>query len=67
MLPRVFAPAKALKTEVPRIAEEISQLHEEVVGYVPQPKDSDVPTPALRTAGTNGVFGAGLYRFGRRE
>ena len=56
MLPRVCAPAQALEVEVPRVAEEVPQLHEEAVGYVPQPKDSDVLTPALRAAGTHGVF-----------
>ena len=60
MLPRVCAPAQALEIEVPRVAEEVPQLHEEAVGYVPQPKDSDVLTPALRAAGTHGVFDAEL-------
>ena len=62
MLSRVCAPAEAPEVEVLRVAEEVPQLHEEAVGYVSQPKDSDVPTPALRAAGTQGVFGAGVYR-----
>ena len=51
---------------MPRVAEEVPQLDEEAVGYVPDAKDSDVLTPTLRTAGTHGVFGAGLCRIGRR-
>jgi hypothetical protein len=62
MLPRVYAPAQSLEVEVPRVAEEVPQLYEEAVGYVAQPKDSDVLTPALRAAGTHGVFGAGVCR-----
>jgi hypothetical protein len=67
VLPRVCAPAQALEVEVLRIAEKVPQLHEEAVGYVPQPKDSDVPTPALRAAGTHGVFGVGLCQLEPRE
>jgi len=67
MLPRVDAPAQPLEVEVPGVAEEVPQLHEKAIGYVPQPKDSDVLTPALRAAGPDGVFGAGLYRFEPRE
>jgi len=63
MLPRVCAPAQAQEVEVFRVAEEVAQLHEEAIGHVPKPKDSDVLTPALRAAGTHGVFGAGLCRF----
>jgi len=63
MLPRVCAPAQAPEVEVLRVAEEVLQLHEETVGHVPQPKGSDVLTPALRAAGTHGVCGAGLCRF----
>jgi hypothetical protein len=63
MLTRVCAPAQAQEVEVLRVPEEVPQLHEEAVGHVPQPKDSDVLTPALRAAGTHGVFGAGLCRF----
>jgi hypothetical protein len=63
MLPRVCAPAQAPKVEVLRVAEEVSQLHKEAVGHVPQPKCSDVLAPALRAAGTHGVFGVGLRRF----
>ena len=63
MLPRVCAPAQAPEVEVLCVAEEVPQLHEEAVGHVPQPKGSDVLTPALRAAGTYGVFGAGLCRF----
>jgi len=63
MLIRVCAPAQAQEVEVLRVAEDVPQLHEEAVGHVPQPKDSDVLTPALRAAGTHGVFGAGLCRF----
>ena len=67
MLPRVCAPAQPPEVEVPRVAEEVPQLREEAIGYVPQPKDSDVLTPALRAAGTHGVFGIGLCRFEPRE
>jgi hypothetical protein len=67
MLPRVCAPAQALEIEVPCVAEEVPQLQEEAVGYVPQPKDSDMFTPALRAAGTHGVFDAELCRFEPRE
>ena len=67
MLSRVCAPAQAQEVEVPRVAEEVPQLHEEAVRHVPQPKNSDVLTPALRAAGTHGVFGAGLCREPRRE
>ena len=63
MLPRVCAPAQAQEIEVLRVAEEVPQLHEEAIGYVPQPKDSDVLTPALRAASTHGVFGGRLCRF----
>src|SRR5262245_16570178 len=63
MLPRVCAPAQAQEVEVLRVEEEVPQLHEEAVGHVPQPKDSDVLTAALRAAGTHGVCGAGLCRF----
>ena len=66
MLPRVCAPAQAPKVEVLPIAEEVSQLHEEAVRQVPQPKDSDVLTPAQRAAGTHGIFGAGLCHFAPR-
>jgi hypothetical protein len=62
MLPRVYTPAQSPEVEVTRVAEEVPQLHEEAVGYVSQPKDSDVPTPALRAAGTQGIFGAGVCR-----
>jgi hypothetical protein len=67
MLSRVRAPAHAQEVEVPRVAEEVPQLHEEAVGHVPQPKRSDVLTPALRAAGTHGVFGVGLCRFEPRQ
>ena len=67
MLSRVCAPAQALEVEVPRVAKEVPQLHEEAVGHVPQPKDSDVLTTALRAAGTHGVFGGGLCRLEPRE
>jgi hypothetical protein len=63
MLTRVCAPAQAQEVEVVRVTEEVTQLHEEAVGHVPQPKDSDVLTAALRAAGTYGVFDAGLCRF----
>src|SRR5262249_28744266 len=63
MLPRVCAPAQALEVEVPRVAEEVPQLHEKAVGYMSQPKDSDVLTPALWAAGTYRVFGVGVCRF----
>ena len=67
MLPRVYTPAQSLEVEVSRVAEEVPQLHEEAVGYVSEPKGSDVLTPALRAAGTHGVFGAGLCRFAPRR
>ena len=67
MSPRVCAPAQVLEVEVFRVAEEVPQLHEEAVGYVPQSKDGDVLTPALRTAGTHDVFGTGLCRFEAHE
>lgn len=67
MLPRVRAPAQTLEVEVPRIAEEVPQLHEEAVRYVPQPKDSDVLTSALRATGSHGVCSAGLCRLDPRE
>ena len=51
MLPRVCTPAQAPEVEVLRVAVEVPQLHEEAVGHVPQPKGSDVLTPALRAAG----------------
>src|ERR1043166_5201110 len=67
MLPRVRAPAQAQEVEVPRVAEEVPQLREQAVRHVPQPKNSDVLTPALRAPGTHGVFGAGLCRFKPRR
>jgi hypothetical protein len=67
MSPRVWAPAQAVEVEVLRVAKEMSQLHEKAVGYVPQPKDSDVLTPALRATGTHGVFDARLCRLESRE
>ena len=67
MLPRVRAPAEAQEVEVPRVAEEVPQLREQAVRHVPQPKNSDVLTPALRAPGTHGVFGAGLCRFKPRR
>jgi len=66
MLSRVCAPTQAPEVKVPRVTEEISQMREDAVGYVPQPKDSDVLAPALWAAGAHGVFGTGPYRFGRR-
>ena len=63
MLPRVCAPAQAPEVEVLRIPEEVSELHEEAVGHVPQPKGSDVFASALRTGGKYSVFVAGFYRF----
>ena len=57
---RVCAPAQAVEVEVPRVAKEVPQLYEEAVGHMPQPKDRDVLSTALRAAGTHGVFGAGL-------
>lgn len=67
MLSRVCAPAQAPEVEVLCVAEEVPQLHEEAVGHMPQPKDRDVLTTALRAAGTHGVFGGGLSRLERRE
>jgi len=67
MLPGVCAAPQTLEVEVPRVAEEVPQMSEEAIGYMPQPKDRDVLTPALRAAGTHGVFGGGLCRFEQRE
>jgi len=67
MLSGVCAPAEAPEVKVPPVAEEVSQMRENTVGYVPQPEDSDVLTPALRAAGAHGVFGTGPYRFRRRR
>ena len=66
MSSRVCAPAQALEVEMLRVAKEMPQLHEKAVGYVPQPKDSDVPAPTLRAAGSHGVFGVSLCWFGPR-
>jgi len=66
MLSGVCAPAQAPEVEVPRVTEEVSQMREDAVGYVPQPKDSDVLAPALWAAGAYAVFGTGPCRFGRR-
>ena len=62
MLPRVGTPAQTRKVEVPRIAEEVPELHEEAVRHMTQTKDRDVLAPALGAAGTHGVFGIGLCR-----
>lgn len=62
VLPRVGAPAQVRKVEVPRIAEEVPQLHEEAIRHMTQTKDSDVLPPALRAAGTHSVLGVGLRR-----
>jgi hypothetical protein len=56
-----------VKVEVPRVSEEVPQLHEEAVGYVPQAKDRDVLTPALWAAGAHGVLDGGVFRFGPCE
>jgi hypothetical protein len=56
-----------MEVEVPRVAEAVPQLHEEAVGHMPQPKDSDVLTTALRAAAVNGVFGSGLCQFALAE
>ena len=66
MLSRVFAPAQTLEVEVPRVTEEVPQLHEKAVGYVAQPKDGDVLTSTLWAAGMHGVFN-GVCRFETRE
>ena len=60
MLPRVCTPVQTLEVEVSRVTEEVPELHKKTVGYVAQSKDRDVLTPALWTAGTHGVFGAGV-------
>ena len=65
VLSRVSAPAQALEIEMPCVAEQLPQLHEDAVGYVPQSKDSDVLTPALGTAGADGVLDGGVFRFER--
>jgi hypothetical protein len=67
MLPRVCAPAQPLEVEVLRVAKEVPQLDEAAIGYMAQPKDRDVFTPALRAAGSHGVFGIELCQFEPRE
>jgi hypothetical protein len=67
MLPRVCTPVQTLEVEVPRVAEEVSQLHKKTVGYVAQPKDSDVPTPALWAAGTHSVLSTGVVSSSARD
>jgi len=67
VLSRVSAPAQALEIEMPCVAEQLPQLHEDAVGYVPQSKDSDVLTPALRVASTHAVFGTRIFRVEPRE
>jgi hypothetical protein len=59
MLARVDAPAQSLEVEMFRVSEKVPKSHEEAVGYVSQPKDSDVLTPALRAASTQSVFCSG--------
>jgi len=66
MLPRVYAPAYSVKVEVPRVSEELPQLCEETVGYVPQTEDRDVLTPALGAERADGVLDRGFFRFERR-
>jgi hypothetical protein len=63
MLSRVHAPPQTLEVEVPLVSEEVPQLREEAVRYVPQPKDRDMLAPALRAAGAHSVFGTGLCWF----
>jgi hypothetical protein len=63
MLPRVYAPAQPLEVEVPPVAEELPELREHAVGYVAQPKDSDVLTSTLRAASMHTVLAA-VCRFG---
>ncbi len=67
MLPRGGAPAQAPEVEVPRVAEEVPQLHEEAVRHMPQAKDRDVLASALRAAGTHGVLGIKLCSSEPRE
>jgi hypothetical protein len=56
-----------MEIEVSCIAKKLPQLHEKAIGYMSQPKDSDVLTTALRAVGTHGVFGAGVYCTKPRE
>ena len=52
MLSRGRAPAQAQEVEVPCVAEKLPQLHEQIIGDMSQPEDSDVLTPALWAVGT---------------
>jgi hypothetical protein len=62
VLLRVGAPAQAPDVEMPRIAEEVPQLHKQAVRHMAQTKDSDVLTPALRASGTQSVLVLGPCR-----
>jgi hypothetical protein len=68
MLSRGRAPAQAQEVEVPCVAEKLAQLHEQIIGDVSQPEDSNVLTPALWAVGAHGVLGPKFRRFepGRR-
>jgi hypothetical protein len=67
MLSRGRAPAQAQEVEVPCVAEKLPQLHEQIIGDVSQPEDSDVLTPTLRAAGTYGVLGPEFRRLEPRR
>jgi len=67
MLSRGRAPAQAQEVEVPRVAEKLPQLHEQIIGDVSQPEDSDVLTPALWAVGAHGVLGPEFRRLEPRR
>jgi hypothetical protein len=62
MFSRGRAPAKAQEVEVPGVAEKLPQLHEQIIGDMSQPEDSDVLTPALWAVGTHCVLGRPEFR-----
>ena len=48
---------------MPCVAEKLPQLHEQIIGDVSQPEDSNVLTPALWAAGTHGDIGPQISSF----
>ena len=67
MLSRSRAPAQAQEVEVSCVAEKLPQLHEQTIGGVSQPEDSNVLTPALWAMGTHSVFGPEFRRLEPRR
>jgi hypothetical protein len=67
MLSRGRAPAQPQEIEVSGVAEKLPQLHEQIIGDVSQPEDSDVLTPALRAVGTHCVLGPEFRRLKPRR